>query len=114
MKSKALLVFVLTLAFQLNAPASPVLNAKLSCSQIQSDVFLIIQVKNDGPDTVIRNTKVYYWYKLASENKRHYGSFNLPETLSAGQYNNHNIEGTQGTTQAAECGVSLKPFRGQH
>ncbi len=114
MKSKALLVFVLTLAFQLNTLASPVLDAKLTCAQVQSDVTLILQVTNQGPDTVNRGTKIYYWYQILPDGKPVYGSFTLPATLKAGQVNNHNIDGAQALNHAVECAVSLKPFRGQH
>lgn len=114
MKSKALLVVFLALAIQLNAPASPVLDAKLSCVHIQSDITLILQVKNEGPDTVRKGTTVYYWYKILPDGKPVYGSFKLPATLTAGQINNHNIDGAQALNHSVECAVSLNRFRGQH
>ena len=114
MKRKGLLVSVLTLAFQLSTLASPVLNAKLSCAHVQSDVTLILQVTNEGPDTVNRGTKLYYWYKILPDGKPVYGSFTLSATLSAGQFVQKTIENAQALNHTVECAVSLKPFRGQH
>ena len=66
-------------------PADPSIDASLTCVKGNSDVALILYIKNVGPDDVASGRWIRYSYKKCANCPRLKGTYKLLNTLAAGK-----------------------------
>ncbi len=108
MKSKVLM-FVVLLALgalaTVTVPADPPTGATLTCAKGNSDVALILHVKNTGPDDVPSGRRIRYSYKKCASCPALKGTYTLTSALAAGEAVNVHIN-TNWQTPVYSCTAS--------
>jgi hypothetical protein len=111
MKSKVFAVLLLVLLFQLNIPALNSPHVHFTCRQGNSDsTTLVLGIRNDGPDTLLAGTIVYYFYATPQSALTITGSHTLDANLPKGGVFKVILSGDS-QTKITACGGSLKPFK---
>ena len=89
-------------------PADPPIDASLTCVKGNSDVALILYIKNVGPDDVASGRRIRYSYKKCANCPLLKGTYKLLNTLAAGKAVNVFIN-TNWTTPIYSCTASTFP-----
>jgi hypothetical protein len=109
MKSKILVSLILAVVFQLSALALAAPHVRFKCQKKQSDSALILDIRNDGPDTLAKGTKIYYFYRTSPSAEAVSGTHTLDADEQKGGIFSVFLS-VEWQKPIVECGCSLKPI----
>jgi hypothetical protein len=109
MKSRTFALFLLALVFQLSAPGLVPPRLTFSCQKKSSNSALILDVRNNGPDTLPQGTRVYYYYKTSQTAAAITGSYTVNADMQKGSIFSIYL-GSAWETPIVECRCSLRRF----
>lgn len=107
MKSKAFALLLFAAVFQLSALAARSPRLTFSCQKKSSNSALIMDVRNNGPDTLPKGTRVYYYYKTSQAAPSITGTYTAEVDMQKGYVFSIYL-GQSWQTPIAQCGVSLR------
>lgn len=109
MKSKAFICLLLTVLLQLSTLAVSAPRVTFSCQKKNTGSGLFLDIRNDGPDTLPKDTRIYYYYRTSPSAVTVTGSYVVNCDLMKGDVISACLKGdTQ--TPIVECGCSLRPI----
>ena len=109
MKSKAFVCLLLAALLQLSALAVSAPRVTFSCQKKNTGSGLFLDIRNDGPDTLPKDTRIYYYYRTSPLSATITGHYVLNCEMRKGDVISACLTGdTQ--TPIVECGCSLRPM----
>lgn len=109
MKSKAFACLLLVALWQLSALAVSAPPVTFSCQKKNSGSGLFLDIRNDGPDSLPKDTKIYYYYRTSPEAAPITGHYVLNCEMRKGDVISACLSGGA-QTPIVECGCSLRPI----
>ena len=82
---------------------------RFQCQQNSSAAALVIDVRNDGPDSLTQGTTVFYFYRTPESDMSITGSHQLASRLDKGGIFSVRLA-DNAQTHITECGCGLKRF----
>jgi hypothetical protein len=110
MKSKAFVGLLLVALLQLNILAVSAPRVTFSCQKKNTGSGLFLDIRNDGPDSLPKDTKIYYYYRTSPLADAITGHYVLNCEMRKGDVISACLTGNT-ETPIIECGCSLQPIR---
>jgi hypothetical protein len=107
MKSRAFALLLCVAVFQLSALAVSAPRLTFSCQKQSSNTALILDVRNNGPDTLPKGTRVYYYYKTSQTAASITGSHVVTSDMHKGAVFSIFLSPAW-QTPVVQCGCSLR------
>jgi hypothetical protein len=109
MKSKPFVCLLLAALLQLSALAVSAPSVTFSCQKKNTSSGLFLDIRNDGPDTLPKDTRIYYYYRTSPSAATITGHYVVNCEMRKGDVVTACLTGdTQ--TPIVECGCSLRPI----
>jgi hypothetical protein len=110
MKSKVFTCLLLVALLQLSALAVSAPPVTFSCQKKSGGSGLFLDIRNNGPDSLPKDTKIYYYYRTSPLADAITGHYVLNCEMRKGDVISACLSGGAQTT-IVECGCSLQPIR---
>jgi hypothetical protein len=110
MKSKAFVCLLLVALLQLSTLAISAPSVTFDCQKKNTGSGLFLDIRNNGPDTLPKDTRIYYYYRTSPAAAAITGSYVVNCDMRKGDVISACLTGGS-ATPIVECGCSLRPIR---
>ena len=110
MKSKAFVCLLLVALLQLSTLAVSAPLVTFDCQKKSTTSGLFLDIRNNGPDSVLKDTKIYYYYRTSPAAAAITGHYVVNCEMRKGDVISACLDGNS-QTPIVECGASLQPIR---